>query len=517
MERSLGKAAPAGAVESLLPQLRRRLETAPDSPAFMIMSGDRYLSIPWRQFMRDVDAVSIAMRNRYGRGSAIALLGENSYEWMVCHASCLFAGIAVVPLDVSLDPSEIAMRIAFAGVKAVIFSAQNRAKIRETMRLVPGGSVQYIGFGSLEADRVVVEGRKALKSGGKSLLDEDRDPGETASIVFTSGTTAQPRGVELSLLNMSAFPASAARVLPAEEGWRSLMALPLYHIFGIASTYFLLVRGVALGVCADFRRLYESVNRFRVHCLFLVPALADVLAQKTFARRACASNRGFAADADDSAPPLKWILTGGAPLPRRTFENLQALGVKVLEGYGLTETASLFSLAPYADPRPGTAGLASPLCETAVSPDGELMIRGPGVMKGYFRDPEGTARVLSTDGWLATGDTGSISPDGYVTVTGRRNRSIVLSSGKKVAPEELETRISALPGVLETVVYGDMSTRVITAEIYASVPEDLVREQIAMMNTMLPIYKRVRNLVFRDRPFERTASGKIRMRKAPAE
>ncbi len=498
-------------VPSLAEAFRKRLAGHPDSPAFMITSGDRYLQIPWRQFMRDVDAMAWAIRHYYGKDAVIALLGENSYEWMTCHAACIFCGATVVPLDTSASPAELAMRISFTGTKLVVFSAQNRQKARDTMRLTSGTGVAFVGFGSVMADNVVMAGHKALREGAPSVFDSDRDQNETATIVFTSGTTSKPRGVELSLANMSAFPASAARVLPVEPGWRSLMVLPLHHIFGIETTYFLLANGVALGVCPDFRRLHDSVRRFRADCLFLVPALAEILAQKeTFRRRsceqACDGREEFNDEGDIS---LKWILTGGAPLMRRTFENLQALGIRVLEGYGLTETASLFSLAPFDDPRPGTAGLASPLCETRVSPDGELLIRGPSVFKGYFRDPESTSRVLSKDGWFSTGDNGSISQDGYVTVSSRRNRSIILSSGKKVAPEELEYMLGAMPGVLESIVTGEGESRIITAEIYTLAPKAAIERQISALNTMLPIYKRIRNVVIRNEPFPRTASGKI--------
>ena len=503
-------ATPAPGVRSaLLDKLARLALESPNAPAFLVATGDRYISITRGQAMRDVDAVARSMRDVYGEGATVALLGENSYEWITCHLACLFAGTVIVPLDTSLSPAEIASRICFTGAKLVVYTAQNAAKIREAAKLTAGLKVDYVGFGSAAAEKFVVEGRKALSAGAPSLLLEKRDESRTASIVFTSGTTSTPRGAELSLASFSAFPEFASSVLPAEQGMHSLMALPLHHIFGIASTYFLLSSGVSLGICPDFRRLFDYVWRFRADCLFLVPALAEILAQKAIAKRATGSGSRY--DEDDGPFPVKWLLTGGAPLMRRTYENLQSLGVCVLEGYGLTETCSLYSLSPYADPRPGTAGLAAANCETALSPDGELLIRGPCVMKGYYREPEATARVLSPDGWLRTGDSGAISDDGYVTVSGRRNRSIVLSSGKKVAPEELEREISALPGVLEVLVSGEEGSRAIVAEIYATVPKEIVARGITMLNARLPIYKRVRKAVFRDTPFERTASGKIRV------
>ena len=131
-------------------------------------------------------------------------------------------------------------------------------------------------------------------------------------------------------------------------------------------------------------------------------------------------------------------------------------------------------------------------------------------MRGYYREPETTARVLR-DGWFHTGDTGTIDAEGYVTVVGRRNRTIVLSSGKKIAPEELELFLSGLPGIREVLVSGEGDSRQLTAEVYSTLPEKNVRDQIDAANRMLPIYKRIRHVVVRKEPFPRTASGKIRM------
>ena len=209
---------------------------------------------------------------------------------------------------------------------------------------------------------------------------------------------------------------------------------------------------------------------------------------------------------------IEWILTGGAPLPRRIYEHLQSFGIHMLEGYGLTETCSLYSLAPYDAPHVGTAGLVSPLpeVETKVSEDGELLIRGPNVMTGYWREPGETARVMK-DGWFHTGDTGEIDKAGYVKVIGRRNRTIVLSSGKKVAPEELENLLTGLPGILEALVTGEGESRLLTAEVYSTLPEKTVHDQIDTVNRTLPIYKRIRRVVVRKDPFPRTASGKIKV------
>ena len=473
----------------------------------MIAAGDRSIPITWRQFAADVAAIAWVIR-KYSPGGTIGLLGENSYEWITGHAACVFSGATVVPIEVNLSAPEIAERLTFTGAAALIHSALYTEKANEVKKLVPG--IVIGGFGSLRTDFFIDQGRRALAKGEKSVFDgPPPDETRTSMIVFTSGTTSRPHGAELTLAGMAAFSEYAQTRLGMKRGDRSLMVLPLHHIFGLCTAYLMLAQGVALGVCPDFRRLYDTVERFRVNYIFLVPALAEILAEK-IAQRAPSAEAAFGS-------PIDWILVGGAPLPRRTYEKLAELGIQALGGYGLTETTSLYSIATFGeDPRVGSAGRACDLpgVETKVSGNGMLMIRGLSVMKGYYREPERTAQVLSADGWFNTGDVGRIDPDGYVWITGRAARTIVLSSGKKVAPEELEERILALPGIREVVVSGDGETRDIRAEIFAAVPEATARREVDALNATLPVYKRIKTVVVRQEPFPRTASGKICLPKA---
>lgn len=352
---------------------RKSREERPDDPAFLVASGDRSVPISWRQFTDDIAAVVWAI-GKYCPRAKIAILGENSYQWIVAHAACLLSGSCAVPLDVNLSEDEICERLVFVGAQTLAHSSLYGEKALAVARRLP--NLLRVGFSSLAADSFMADGHSdeafALWHGeGPVRTDQDGSPA-VATIVFTSGTTSVPRGAELTLAAIESFAASGSRVLPMAPAARSLMLLPLHHIFGISATYLMLANGVALGVCPDFRRLYDAVIRFRVDFVFLVPALADILAAK------CERN---------GVGRLKWVLVGGAPISPRTDGRLTDLGIRVLTGYGLTETAALFSLAPLADePRRGCAGRVSPLdeVETRVSRDGELMIRGPNVMLGYY-------------------------------------------------------------------------------------------------------------------------------------
>ena len=491
--------------KSILSQFRQNRDERPDEPAFLIAAGDRSVPITWREFAEDIEEIAWIVTH-YAPGAVVGLLGENSYEWITAHAAGLFAGVTVVPLEVNLSAKEIVDRLAFTGATYLVHSALYVEKAHEVERMLPGLVVG--GFGSHKADELMALARTALDMGDDSVFDlPERDEDETAMIVFTSGTTSKPRGAELTLHGIRTFSEFAEKTFRFQSGARSLMLLPLYHIFGLCTTYAMLCHGVSLGVCPDFRRIYDAVARFRANFLFLVPALADILATKI-------AQHGPSAETV-LGTPIDWILVGGAPLVRRTYERLTALGIRPLGGYGLTETTSLYSLAPPDAPRPGSAGLC---ChgfggmEAKVSPEGELLLRGPAVLKGYYKEPERTADVLSADGWFRTGDIGRIDEDVYVWITGRASRTIVLSSGKKVAPEELEERLLSIPGIHEAVVSGDGASRELVAEIYAVVSEDTVRRQIDALNRQQPVHKRINRVITRKEPFPRTASGKIQVR-----
>ena len=487
----------------LFEAFKKLREETPGAPAFLITAGDRSVPINWRQFTDDIDLV-VRLIRIHAPGAKIGLLGENSYEWMVAHAAILFAGATVVPIDVNLTAQEIADRLKFTGASALIYSALYDEKAHEARKLCPGLATG--GFGSLKTERFLDKVRGLFSVKDSIWNEEAVDVKRVSMIVFTSGTTSVPRGAELTIEALETFVAYANRQLPIRAGQRSLMLLPLHHIFGTAADYFMLCGGVALGICPDFRRIYDAAERFRVNFLVLVPALADILAAK-IEQRATSAEAAF-------GTPVEWLLTGGAALPRRTYERLTALGVKTLAGSGMTETCGHFSIAPLnGEFRVGSAGEVPRNfpTEVKVAGNGELLIRGPAVMKGYFKEPEKTAAVIDKDGWYHTGDLGRIDEDGFVYFTGRASRTIILDSGKKIAPEELEDRILSIPGVLECVVRGEKNTREVIAEVYAAIGEERVRQAIGELNQQLPVYKRVKTVIVRTEPFPRTSSGKIRL------
>ena len=488
----------------LFEAFKKNREERADEPAFLIPSGDRYFPIDWKRFTDDIALVSWIIE-KYTPGSKIALLGENSYEWMVVHAATLFTGAVAVPVDPNLNADDIAFRLRKVGAAVLLHSSLYAEKAHAVAERMPGLATG--GFGTRKTDPYLMAARAAIKFGFHSIWKRQAvDTERTSMIVFTSGTTSEPRGVELSIQCLEAFCDSTSRALPLESGKNSLMLLPLHHIYGISATYYLLVNCVACGVCPDFRRIYDAFERFRVSYAFLVPALAEILAGK-IALKSKSAEEAF-------GQSIEWIMTGGAPISRRAYEKLTGLGIPVLAIYGLTETCACYSMSKLGDaPHPCSAGRVSmsPDIETKVSDSGELLIRGPNVMKGYYRERGRTAQAIDAEGWYHTGDVGRIDADGYVWITGRLSRTIILDSGKKVAPEEMEEKILQLPGIDEVLVSGNVETREIIAEVYALVSEETVRKLIAELNRTLPVYQRIKTVRTRREPFERTSSGKIKL------
>ena len=236
----------------LFEAFKRMREERPGDPAFLVSSGDRSLPINWRQFTDDIDLV-VRLVRQYAQNEKVMLLGENSYEWFVAHAAILFAGATVMPVDVNMTVHEIAERIRFTGASVLVYSALYGEKAHAVRNLVPG--LKTGGFGSIKTERFLDKVRSVFRPKEDSIWNCERvDTSRVSMIVFTSGTTSKPRGAELTIEGLEACVEAWGSALPVKPGDRTLMLLPLHHIYGLCASYMFLARGAALGVCPDFRR-----------------------------------------------------------------------------------------------------------------------------------------------------------------------------------------------------------------------------------------------------------------------
>lgn len=472
----------------------------------------------------------------------VIVCGDNCPEWVIAYFSASCAGATVVPLDRQWRPEDIAAIAQFVGAKAALVGDDLADSMGEALRKA-GLDIPVLPFSNLASDGGVGE-QESLKliPNPRSLIPED-----VASIIFVTGPAVEPRGAMLTHQNLLSNVRAIVKVLPPMQNDQFLSVLPLHHALGFtcellvamwagatvtypenlrSKTVLELMREVGatvlIGVPRVFQILHESIHaevRKRGRWTWLA-----FKALKTFSRlwlKLTGRNIGrslFAQVHRQFGGKLRAFISGGAALPPHIFDDFQAMGFLLCEGYGLTEAAPVVTVNPMHRQKRGSVGLPLPGVEVIIAnPDegdvGEILVRGPNVFAGYFRNPEGTERMLR-DGWLHTGDLGRFDRDGYLSITGRVKDVIVTAAGKNVYPEELEAKLTGIAGVKELCVLGvwDEETMgekvhliVVPEPEWASSPESLreferwVRQEVQRRSKTLPSYQRIAQIhIFTD-------------------
>jgi long-chain acyl-CoA synthetase len=428
-------------------------------------------------------------------GDRVALLGETRPEWTLADAALLAAGLVVVPVYHTNSPEECRYVVDHSGARAIILeNAEQLAKIEEVRERLPGLehviSMEPAGEAMTVAD---VRGRAGeVEESVLARRLEGVGADDVATIVYTSGTTGPPKGCMLTHRNVLATGEAYRQRVDLKPGAVLFMFLPLAHALARVVQMVSLEVGCTLAFWSgDAKRLVEDVGSAAPTHFPSVPRVfekihARVLArgsegsavkQRLFAwaiatgRKARpAMRRGTASVAlraqyaladrlvlkkvrDLFGGRLELALTGAAPIPREVLEFLDACGITVLEGYGMTETCAAATLNPPHDPHFGTVGPALPAMAVAVADDGEILISGPNVFKGYFRNEEATRDVFEGDA-VRTGDLGELE-DGYLRITGRKKDLIITSSGKNISPTNIENALRESRWISQAVVHGD--------------------------------------------------------------
>ncbi len=433
------------------------------------------------------------------RGEVVAILCSTRAEWTLVEAGTLCAGAVVAPIYDTNSPEECRYVLAHSQARVVFCEdAVQAAKIEPIAGQCP--HLEHV---------VVIDGSAAGASTLQELCERGEEidaeqveervravsPEDIATLVYTSGTTGPPKGCALTHANFLAAAAMYRGQLELDDVQPVIyMFLPLAHVLArIAQTVVLDVGGTLVYWRADPKRILEEVVETEPTHFVGVPRIYEKLhtgvlsavagsgphARLAFAwalevgRRARLTQRagrplgpvsrarlrvaeamGLAKVRALFGPRLKLALVGAAPIDRELLEFFDACGVLVLEGYGMTESCATATLNPAGQPRFGTVGRALPDSEVMVAADGEVLLRGPHVFAGYHRDPDATAATFA-DGWLRTGDIGVLSPDGYLTLTGRAKDLIITAGGKNVTPVNIENALRKTRWIADAVVYGD--------------------------------------------------------------
>lgn len=440
------------------------------------------------------------------KGDRVAILSENRPQWVVADIATMMIGAVNVPLYPSLPPNQIAYIIQNAECKAIVVStALQLNKIRKIRSEIP--TVQtVVSINELDPpDESVVEFEEAKKIGDKfnhahpnAIANVELSEHDLATLVYTSGTTGNPKGVMLThrniCENVKSCNESMCKILPLDENDSTLSFLPLCHTYERTAGYYLMFAcGATINYAESIETITMNLAEVRPTVVITVPRLFERIKSSLFknvdssppAKRKlfywalqtgykyakAKRHREFApllsmqyalADAlvlskvkERFGGRLRYFVSGGAALPKETGELFEAMGITILEGFGLTETSPVTHVNRPDKVKYGTVGPPIHNVEHKIAPDGEILLRGPNIMKGYWRDPEATKEVIDEDGWFHTGDIGEIDEDNYLKITDRKKHIIVNSGGKNIAPLPIENLLAASPYVEQVVVIGE--------------------------------------------------------------
>jgi long-chain acyl-CoA synthetase len=440
-------------------------------------------------------------------GDRVALVCETRPEWLLCDLAILSTGAVTVPVYTTLSASQMRYLLDDAGVTVAIASTRMQvAKLCEARQTLPrlGFIVQIDADPHPAPQQSVITLSSVLERGARehevpeslAALENRRaavKPSDLATIIYTSGTTGEPKGVMLSHGNIVANVFSTRDVLPLGSDDVALSFLPLSHAFERLVNYVYLYRGVSIAYAESIDTIARDLGAVRPTIMTGVPRVfeklhgrvVDTVKKGSLVRRTMfewgvrvGKQRSAATLAQRRVPVLtalqatiadrlvfrrikeriggrlRYFISGSAPLSRSIAEFFHAVGLPILEGYGLTETAPVLTVNPPDHPRLGTVGPAIPNVELKIADDGEILARGPNVMMGYYNKPSHTAEVLR-DGWFHTGDIGELDADGYLKITDRKKELIVTAGGKKIAPAAIEGLLRSDPLIGEAVAIGD--------------------------------------------------------------
>ncbi|MCQ2516043.1 MAG: AMP-binding protein [Saccharofermentans sp.] len=530
-----------------------------------------YKDYTYTEFKENLDAMGTALYDAGLQGKRMAIIGRNQYHYVVTHVACLMGGIVSVPIDKELPLQEMEDSLVRAEVDAIMFDVKYVDAINEIKAKGKTSIKNYYCMNDSEAgftsaEELISRGRSLIAEGKREFIDFEADPASMAILLFTSGTTSKSKAVMLSNHGLAVNVSDLLYTEVFEEHSTNIAFLPYHHILGGTGMIFAIGDGMRTVFSDGIRYIKQNLSEYNVTFFLGVPALIDKMYDQVekgiekqgktkavaFAKKLSKFLLFFHIDIrrklfkdviKQLGGELRYIISGGAPLSARVASGFHDLGIEIYQGYGLTETSPVLVAENYQHSKPGTIGVALPHV-TAEMKDldengiGELCVKAPNVMIGYYKNPELTAEVIDSDGWFHTGDLGFMDKQGYITLTGRKKDMIVLKNGKKAFPEEIEMLLLAIPGVIDAFVYGepidgDVTDPKVACEIqydlkscleaYGELANDesALRETIwnaiKEVNTTLPHYKRVTELYLTTDAFIKTTSLKTKRKEELAK
>ena len=519
--------------------------------------------IKYSQVKSDMDALGTRFCDMGLKDKKIAVIGETSYYWFLTYYATVCGTGVIVPLDKNLPPDEIRNLVSRSGANAIVYSKKLEKSVRDLFD-DPCEIEYFISMAEEDhTDRVVSlkklieEGSDLVHQGNRRFLDSEINPDEMCTLIFTSGTTGQAKGVMLSHKNIASNVVNMSRRERLGENFVVLSILPTHHTFeNTCVDWTTFYQGKTLAICEGIKYITKNMNEVKANCMVGVPLVfekiykgmmkqADSTGQGDKLRNAIQLSRRmklynnprimkrmFSSIHEALGGEMQQFIAGGAAIDPQVILDFEAMGIPMMQGYGMTECAPI--IAVNQNNYSIAESVGRPMHGTTVridDPDtdgvGEIVCKGPSVMLGYYEDPEATAEVLR-DGWLYTGDLGYMDENGFLYVTGRKKTVIVTKGGKNIFPEEIEEVLKQNDLIKEVLVHGVTDKIIgniaVTADIqpnfallkerYGDMDSSQVyhfyKDLVDKINDTMPAYKAIKRVNIREKDFEMTTTGKLK-------
>ena len=535
-----------------------------NNTAYILKEGEgKYKNVTYNKFVDEINALGTKLIDMGLKDKRIAVISDNRYEWAVDYLAVVAGTGIVVPLDKALPNNEIESLVQRSEVEAIFFSNKYDEVINK-MKTEQNTKIKY--FISMDLDKkendiysqkeLTEQGKELIEKGNREFLDAKIDPEVMGIMLFTSGTTAMSKAVMLSHRNICANLFDIGSVIKLDENDRMLSFLPLHHTFECTVGFlYPISTGGSIAFCEGIRHIADNAKEYKATAMISVPILFEAMYKKIMKGiekkgKLKTVQRGikisqfllkfgidirrklFKEILDNLGGEARLFVAGGAALASETEKGFNEFGVKMLQGYGLTESSPVIAAEDDKYQRLGSIGKAFPSLDVKIdNPNeegiGELLAKGPSIMMGYYNNEEATKETLDEDGWLHTGDLARIDEDGYIFISGRKKFVIVLKNGKNIYPEELETVVNNIEGVTESFVYGKpeddgdykicakiVYDKEVVEKVYGVTNEEEIKQaiwqEVKKANKTMPAYKYVREIIVTDKPLIKTTTQKIK-------
>lgn len=537
-----------------------------NSPAFKVKNAvGQIVDVSYNQFHDEVYSLGTALLSLGLGDCRIAVAGANSYKWCVSYMAVACGAGVVVPTDKELPFADIKSILEVSEAKAIIFDKKFGKKILEHRDELPEGLI-FISMDIseddgdiLSFDKLVKDGERLISDGNEDYINIKPDSNKLGVLLFTSGTTGMSKAVMLSARNICSDIMSIMGIVKINKGERILSLLPIHHTYECTVTFLCcLYGGVTICFCDGLRYITKNLQEYKPNILIVVPRVIELFyarIQKALekekgarlkigiASKIAKATKKVGIDTSDVffgkikeafGGSIRLIISGAAGIDPTIIENMNKYGIQTFQGYGLTECSPIVICNSDKESKHGSIGRPIPGVEAKLvgcdeNGIGELCIKGPMVMLGYYKNEEATNAVFDYDGWFHTGDLASVDKDGYYYICGRSKNVIVTSNGKNVYPEELEALLMKETAVKECMVVeskDDKENSIVKAKIFPDTQalsqengnrilnekeiSEAVADAVRRVNDQVVSYKAIKNFEIMEKEFEKTTTSKIK-------